>query len=102
MVLLYLTFAAGGVAALVFRKRLVDPESPEGLFIFIGLTFLVMGAGLAAVYIAAMLLPPMPWLWTYNLVLICLGMGSACYLPICIPLLIFWLKPENKAYFGRT
>jgi hypothetical protein len=28
-----------------------------------------------------------------------LGMTSACTLPICIPLLIFWLKPETKAFF---
>jgi hypothetical protein len=28
-------------------------------------------------------------------------MTSACFLPFCIPLLIFWLKPEAKHYFGR-
>jgi hypothetical protein len=33
-------------------------------------------------------------------VIICLGMTSACFLPVCIPLLIFWIKPETKLYFG--
>jgi hypothetical protein len=48
-----------------------------------------------------LVLRPQPWLWTYDLVIICLGMTSACFLPACIPLLIFWLKPETKHYFGR-
>jgi hypothetical protein len=29
-------------------------------------------------------------------------MTSACFLPACIPLLIYWIKPDVKAYFGRT
>ncbi len=51
---------------------------------------------------AAPLLPKAPWAWTYHLVLIGIGMTSACCLPACIPLLIHWLKPETKAFFGRT
>lgn len=51
---------------------------------------------------AALVLPARPWAWTYHLAIICLGLSSVCCLPICIPLLIFWLKPETKAYFGRS
>jgi hypothetical protein len=31
-----------------------------------------------------------------------IGMTSCCFLPFLIPLLIYWLKPETKAYFGRN
>ena len=41
------------------------------------------------------------WLWIYDLIIICLGMTSACFWPAVIPLLIFWLKPETKRHFGR-
>jgi len=47
-------------------------------------------------------LRPKPWVWIYDLVIICMGMTSACFLPAAIPLLIYWLKPEVKAHFGRT
>lgn len=49
-----------------------------------------------------LVLGPWPWLWTYDLVIICLGMTSTCILPASIPLLIFWLKPETKRYFGKS
>jgi hypothetical protein len=61
--------------------------------------------GVSLPLFGACLLPivlrPRAWLWTYDLVIICLGMTSACFLPACIPLLIFWLKPEVKQYFGK-
>jgi hypothetical protein len=30
----------------------------------------------------------------------CIGLTSGT-LVVCIPLLIFWLKPEVKAYYGK-
>ena len=50
---------------------------------------------------AAFALPRRPWAWVYHLVLIGIGLTSVCCIPVCIPLLIFWLKPETKRYFGR-
>ena len=47
-------------------------------------------------------LKPKSWVWIYDLVVICSGMLSTCLLPACIPLLIFWIKPETKKYFGRN
>lgn len=63
------------------------------------LTFL--GVVLAGAFIAAPLLPRKPWAWTYHLVLICFSLSSACCMPVCVPLLIHWLKPRTKAFFGR-
>ncbi|MGB7159266.1 MAG: hypothetical protein WBD40_14450 [Tepidisphaeraceae bacterium] len=60
-----------------------------------------MGVPLAAVFGVAPFLPRRPWVWIYDLVLICLGLTSICCMPATIPLLIFWLKPEAKAWFGK-
>lgn len=68
----------------------------------VGIGLLLAGLGLLVASLLPLTFRPRPWLWTYDLVLICLGMTSACFLPVCVPLLIFWLKPETKGYFGRT
>ena len=60
---------------------------------------------LSGVLFVAVLLPlvlrPRPWLWVYDLIVICIGLTSCCFWPICIPLIIFWIKPETKQYFGK-
>jgi hypothetical protein len=63
----------------------------------------LLGTGLLC-FVASLLplfLKPRPWVWVYDLVVICIGMTSACFIPLCVPLLIFWIKPEVKAHFGR-
>jgi len=62
----------------------------------------VVGLVLAIGFALPFFLPRKPWVWIYNLVLICIGMTSCCILPAAIPLLIYWIKPEMKAWFGRT
>jgi len=61
----------------------------------IGVIFLVGSA-------VPFFLKPRPSTWIYDLVVICLGMTSACTLPFSIALLVFWLKPETKQYFGKV
>jgi hypothetical protein len=43
-----------------------------------------------------------PWVHTLGTVMIALGMTQICCLPILIPLLINWLKPETKRWYGAT
>lgn len=84
---------------------LVDPAKLEMDAIaakMTGAILLIMGLGLFVASAVPLFSQPRPWLWIYNLVLICLGMTSACFWPMTIPLLIFWLKPEVKRHFGRT
>lgn len=99
LAVIYLGLAA---ASLIFF--LGDPAelgtSREGALV-IGVLFLLMGLVLFGVFLLPLIVAPMPWLWTYDLVLICIGMTSACFIPACVPLLIFWMKPETKAHFGR-
>ncbi|HET6407470.1 MAG TPA: hypothetical protein VFG14_06280 [Chthoniobacteraceae bacterium] len=96
---LYLCVAA---ASLIFF--LVPPEdldmSVSGARIM-GAALLGIGLVLFAVCALPFVVTPRPWVWGYGIGLICLGMTSACFLPACVPLLIFWLKPETKEYFGK-
>ena len=57
---------------------------------------------LAGAFLTSFFLARKPWVWVYHLALICLGLSSPCLIPACVPLLIFWLKPETKAYYGRN
>ena len=43
-----------------------------------------------------------PWVHTLGTVMIALGMTSLCCAPIQIPLLITWLKPETKRWYGAA
>ena len=66
----------------------------------LGVPTVLMGIGLAGVFFVALVLPRKPWAWIVHIVLICLGLTGCPTLFICIPLLIYWIKPETKAWFG--
>ncbi len=66
-----------------------------------GIIYGAIGLGLAVPFTMGAILKPRPWVWIFDLVLICIGMTSPCCMPASIPLLIFWIKPETRAYFGR-
>jgi len=80
-----------------WRELDMPPFFLYGYVGFLGLMSLALGGA----FVAAFLIPRKPWAWTYHIVLICLGLSSACFIPICVPLLIYWLKPDAKAYFGK-
>lgn len=68
---------------------------------FAGPIYSIIGVIFFFAYLIALFLRPGPGAWVYDLVLICLGMTNCCCLPITIPLLIFWIKPATRNYFGR-
>lgn len=100
MCLLYVFVAAFSLLLFVADPEDFDMSPAEARVI--GALLLVLGLVLLAAFLLPLVLRPRPWLWTYNLVLICIGMTSACILPASIPLLIFWIKPEAKRHFGRS
>jgi hypothetical protein len=77
-------------------------EIEESFAKILGAFMLVVSLALMVACFLPLMLAPRPWLWVYNLVIICLGMTSACYLIVCIPLLIFWLKPETQRCYGKN
>jgi hypothetical protein len=98
--LLYLATAA--FSLFLFFANPSNPEMSQTEARVLGVLLLVAGLLMFGVCLLPLILAPRPWLWTFDLVVICLGMTSACFLPACIPLLIFWLKPETKRYFGKS
>ena len=96
MAFLYLILMGFGIA-LPFIADQLPPEALQELqqeqmsLKGLGIIYGSMGFILMIPFLAAPFLPQKPWVWIYDLVLICLGMTSCCFLPICIPLLIFWI-----------
>jgi drug/metabolite transporter (DMT)-like permease len=92
--------AAFGVFLIAARPE-TSRHSAEELLIT-GIIYAVFGALFAVVYAVTLFLPRASWNWIVGIIMIALGLTSCCFAPFLIPLLIFWLKPETKAYFGRN
>jgi hypothetical protein len=99
MALMYAVLALAGVAILLGGPT--QPNQDPLVALTQGACFLVFCVPLTVIYAVAPFLPRRPGVWVYDLVLICLGLTSICCLPATIPLLIFWMKPETKMWFGR-
>lgn len=103
MALLYLFVLAGGVLMSVFRASLaIDDETPEQFWLIYGAFLIAMGLVLMVAYGLGAFVPAQSWGWILGAILIGIGMTSCCLLPACIPLLIFWLRPETQQHFGRA
>ena len=98
MALVYLALAGMGVVYMFIEPE-KDMSAAEAKIM--GSVFIVLGLVFFIPYALGPFLPHKPWAWVFGLVLICIGLTSACCLPVCIPLLIFWLKPEMKSFFGK-
>lgn len=100
MVLLY----AGVLVFGIFLARgdfSTRDYSPQELALT-GIIYAVVSTVLLIGFAVALFLPPKPYNWIVGLVTICIGMTSCCFAPFLIPLIIYWLKPETKAFFGRS
>jgi hypothetical protein len=98
--LMALVFLAVAIMGVVFF--FVDPvelEMSSSEATLMSVTFFVFGLVLLIPFAVAPFLPHRKSTWIIGIVLICIGMTSTCCLPISIPLLIFWIKSENKVYF---
>jgi MFS family permease len=100
MAAMYLLVLVGGVTVPLWAppEELEDDPPPWAVASIVGCVSLPF----AAAFLAAFFLPVKPWAWIYHLVLICVGFTSACCIVASVPLLIFWIKPETKAYFGHA
>ena len=103
--MLYVVCFVAGIGLIYIAPDLAaqDPEVDDPI------TFQIMGGGLILMSIAlgsifgmGPFLPRKRWAWIFGFVPICIGFTSICTLPFCIPLLIFWLRADTKAYFGMT
>jgi hypothetical protein len=105
MAFIYLAFAGLGLGLLAFGSSIAQASrDPSAAFVMplMGTLYAVLGFVFLGVFAYGLMMPRKPWTWIYGLVLICFGLTSPCTMPAAIPLLIFWIKPEMKAFFGRS
>ena len=100
MALVYLGFAVlcGFIAVMAAADMDRDPDAAVALVMMIGVA--VLCVAMMFVYIVGPLLPRKKVAWVVGIVLIALGLTTCYTLPFAIPLLIFWIRPETKAYYG--
>ena len=100
LALVYVACIAGGLLLIVFASQLPaeDVDSVEAFVM--GLVLVVISIPLALLFLAGPFLPRSKLGWIVGIVNIGIGMTSGCTLLPCIFLLIFWLKPETKQYYG--
>lgn len=105
MLAMYAIVTVCGAGVLAFYPRLA--AASEGRYdalvlLVYGLLMAGIGLCLAAAYLAGLVLGRRPWVWVYDIVLIAIGLSSPCCLPASLPLLVFWVKPQTQAFFGRA
>ena len=101
MAIMYLLIAVFGVLLVIYPGLMSKTHEDVLAHGITGAIYIVLGIVLLVLYVIALFLPPKPRVWIYGIVLIAIGMTSCCCLPVTIPLLIYWIKPDVKRYFGR-
>jgi hypothetical protein len=102
MAMLYVLVVGAGVACIVFADQMADRETSATEWRVQGVMFAAVGIPIAGAFVLGALLPARPWVWIYDFVLIAIGLTSCALLPATIPLLIYWVKPATKVWFGRN
>ncbi len=75
----------------------VNPDEPPAWVI--GLFLAVFSVPLAIVYLVGLIAPRRPWVYVYGYIA-CAGsfVCGGCWF-LAIPVLVYWLKPETKAWY---
>ena len=97
---LYAVVVVGGLMMTYFKPGETVEEAQQ--MMITGVVYAVIGAIFFAIFAFAIILPPKPYNWIVGIVMIAIGMTSCCTWPAVIPLLIYWIKPETRAFFGRN
>jgi hypothetical protein len=95
MALMYFVVAAGGVFFVVMAGDLPDVEMSQAEASLFGGIFAVMGLGLGVLFGAGLFFRRGNFAWVFHIVLIAIGLMSACCWPTNIPLLIYWIKHKD-------
>ncbi len=103
---LYVLTAVGGVALALFASEIAanspelnkDAERVGNLIMGVGLT--IISVLLCFVFLVGLIAPRKKWGWIYGFIPIAIGLTSPCCMPASIPLLLFWLKENNKRWFN--
>lgn len=99
LAVLYLVVAGFGIVLTTVPLETRRYEQDE--LVLMGIIYVILGAVFFVVFAVAFFLPPKPYNWIVGIVMLAIGMASCCLWPATIPLLIYWIKPETQAFFGR-
>ena len=99
MAALYLLVAVGG--AYLFADPHVIPDNKPEETMIAGAIYGIISAVFFFIFAVALVLPRKSYNWIVGIIMMALGLTSCCLMPFLVPLLINWVKPETKAYFGR-
>lgn len=75
-------------------------SSSDLLGVVSGLFYMVIGVGLFVPLLISLLAGRAAWVHTLGTVLLAVSMLSFCCIPFALPVLIVWLKPETKRWYG--
>jgi hypothetical protein len=96
MAAIYGLVAVAGIVLMALSPSLDDP-----VLMILAPVYIVLGLVFGLAYALAFAFKPSPLSWVYDIVLICIGFGGCPTVAAAIPLLIFWIRPETRRYFGR-
>lgn len=107
---IYIACIGFGMAMVQFPELFIDTSAPTGSNLpsgpdeayLQGMIYAIGGAVFLVAFAVSFLLGRGKFAWTYNLVLICLGLTSCCCLPTNIPLLIYWIRADCKRWYFHT
>lgn len=96
MGLLYLAVALLGVFMMLNANAMVAEDMDLMEIKITGVICMVMGFPLTLLFLAGLVWRRGMGGWIFHIVLISIGLTSACCLPTNIPLLIFWIKEKDR------
>jgi MFS family permease len=100
MAAMYGLCVLAGPVLLVLAARTQGRQHDE--LLIQAVVMMIIGLPLTIACLVPFFLPRKPGAWVYDLVVICIGLTSCCCMPVTIPLLIYWIKPETKAWFNQA
>jgi hypothetical protein len=94
------TLLGGGLlVAPVFLDRSTKLDAGVGLLVA-GVFYGCVGLAHVVPALIALCAGRRPWVHIVGIVLLGLGMFNVCCIPVTIPLLIAWMKPATRQWYG--
>lgn len=98
LAVIYAALVIAGIGMLVASPSMSGKDQLE--FIVYGVVFVVMGVPLAIASVVSMFLPQRKWAWFMHVIMAAMGTSSCCFAPFAIFIIIKYLEPDVKRYFG--
>jgi hypothetical protein len=98
--IMYLLCVVGGVALMVLVESVPGARGDEALLQ--GGILTVVGLPLMVISAIAAFAPRAKWGWILNVAVMGIGCTSCLCLPFAAILIVYWIKPEVKAWYGMT